>query len=188
MISTNDLRSGVVIDIDGVLYRIIEAQHVKPGKGSAFVRVKMKRLSDGASIETTFRAGEKVKQAYLEGKDMQYLYNDGDTYYFMDTHTYDQVGIPAEVVGDAAKFMKEDTTVRIYYYEGNPLSVELPTFVELEVVDTDPGLRGDTAAGGSKPATLETGAVVQVPLFIKIGDVLKIDTRTGEYVERVRSK
>ncbi len=188
MISTNDLRSGVVIEVDGVLYRIVEAQHVKPGKGSAFVRVKMRRLSDGALIDTTFRAGEKVKQAYLEPKDMQYLYNDGEFYYFMDTHTFDQVAVPAEVIGDAVKFLKEDMEVRMYYYQGSPISVELPTFVELEVVETDPGVRGDTVSGGSKPATLETGAVIQVPLFIKIGDVVKVDTRTGEYVERVRSK
>ncbi|NPV88688.1 elongation factor P [Coprothermobacteraceae bacterium] len=185
MISTNDLRSGIIIDMDGVLYLIVSAQHVKPGKGSAFVRVKMKRLSDGSTLEQTFRAGEKVQRAFVETKQMQYLYNDGEHYVFMDMATYEQVTLAGDIIEDVRLWLKEGMTVNVQFYQGKAVGVEVPTFVELAVVETEPGVRGDTAQGGSKPAKLETGAVVQVPLFVTEGDIVRVDTRTGEYVERI---
>jgi elongation factor P len=185
MISTNDFRTGVKIEVDGELYSVIEFQHVKPGKGAAFVRTKLRNLRTGAVIERTFRAGEKVPQVRVERREMQYLYNDGENYVFMDTSNYEQLSLRKEQLEDAAKFLKEDMVVYVLLHEGETIGVELPNFVDLKVVRTEPGVRGDTVSGGSKPATLETGAVVQVPLFIEEGDVIRIDTRTGEYMERV---
>ncbi|KYO65829.1 MULTISPECIES: elongation factor P [Thermovenabulum] len=185
MISTNDLRPGVTVEIDGEVYVVVEFQHVKPGKGAAFVRTKIKNVKTGQVFERNFRAGEKLNRAILERKNMQYLYETDGTYYFMDTQTYEQVPLTKEQLGDALKFLKENLEVMVVFYEGKAIGIELPTFVDLKVVETEPGFRGDTATGGSKPATLETGAVVQVPLFVEIGDVVRIDTRTGEYLSRV---
>ncbi|MBE3555971.1 MAG: elongation factor P [Firmicutes bacterium] len=185
MISSNDFRPGVNIEVDGELWQVVEFQHVKPGKGSAFVRTKLKNLKTGAVQERTFRAGEKVPRAAVETREMQYLYNDGEYYTFMDTNSYEQIQIPASQLEYERKFLKENTNVYVVMYDGNPIGVDLPNFVELEVVETDPGLRGDTATGGSKPATVETGYTVQVPFFINRGDRIRIDTRTGEYLERV---
>lgn len=185
MISTNDLRPGVTVEIDGEVYVVVEFQHVKPGKGAAFVRTKIKNVKTGQVFERNFRAGEKLNRAILERKNMQYLYETDGTYYFMDTQTYEQVPLTKEQLGDALKFLKENLEVMVVFYEGKAIGIELPTFVDLKVVETEPGFRGDTATGGSKPATLETGAVVQVPLFVEIGDIVRIDTRTGEYLSRV---
>ena len=187
MATTADFRNGMVLDLDGVAYKIVEFLHVKPGKGGAFVRTKLKNVETGAVIERTFRAGERVEEIRLERSDAQFLYGDGDLYHFMDMETYDQFALPAERVGDAKNFMKENAHVQIMLRDGQPFLIELPTHVVLTVTHTEPGVRGDTAQGGSKPATLETGLVVNVPLFIEEGDALKIDTRTGEYVERVSS-
>lgn len=185
MISAGDFKKGVTIELDGQIYTIVDFQHVKPGKGAAFVRTKIKNVVTGAVLERTFNPTEKVEEAHIERKDMQYLYNDGNFYYFMDTETYEQLPLSKEVVEDAMKFLKENMIATVKSYKGKVFSVEPPTFVELKVVETEPGFKGDTATGGSKPATVETGAVIQVPLFINVGDVLKIDTRTGEYIERV---
>ena len=184
MISTNDLRTGMTVEIDGDVFMVVDFQHVKPGKGAAFVRTKIKNVKTGQSFERTFRAGEKLNRATIERKTMQYLYPDGDTYNFMDTQTFEQIPLTTEQLGDAAKFLKENMEVMEMFYEGISIGVELPTFVELVVTDTDPGFKGDTATGGNKPATLETGALVQVPLFININDVIRVDTRTGEYLSR----
>ncbi|MCL6630353.1 MAG: elongation factor P, partial [Armatimonadetes bacterium] len=168
------------------IYTIIEFQHVKPGKGGAFVRSKLKNVKTGAVIDKTWRAGEKMEQAVLERRPMQYLYSmDGD-YYLMDMETYDQISVGVEAFGDAIKYLKENQEVTALMHENNIIGVELPFTVELEVAETDPGVRGDTASGGSKPATLETGAVIQVPFFINVGDVIKVDTRTDAYLERVK--
>ncbi len=185
MISTNDFRNGMTIDLDGVLYNILFFQHVKPGKGGAFVRTRLKNLKTGAVIEKTFRAGEKVELALLDKRSMQYLYREGSRYHFMDMETYEQIALEESEVGEAALYIKEGVVVNMPLYEGKPVGVEPPIFVELEVTETSPGVKGDTASGGSKPATLETGAVIQVPLFIEKGNVVKVDSRTGEYVERV---
>lgn len=185
MISTNDFRTGLTIELDGEVYQVIDFQHVKPGKGSAFVRSKLKNMRTGAVIDKTFNAGEKVPRAHIERREMQYLYNDGNDYYFMDMESYDQVGLNKEQLENTIKFLKENMTIQLLYFKGEPIGVDLPNFVELEVVETAPGVKGDTAAGGTKPATLETGAVVQVPFFINVGDVLQIDTRTGHYIKRV---
>nr|PZN04791.1 MAG: elongation factor P [Bacillota bacterium] len=185
MISTNDLRPGVTVEIDGEVYVVVDFQHVKPGKGAAFVRTKIKNVKTGQVFERNFRAGEKLNRAVVERKSMQYLYQDGDTYYFMDNKTYEQIPLSKEQLGDAVLYLKENLEVMVMFYEGVPIGVDLPTFVELTVVDTEPGFKGDTATGGSKPATLETGAVIQVPLFIEKGDVVRVDTRTGEYLSRV---
>lgn len=185
MISTNDFRTGVKIEVDGELYSVIEFQHVKPGKGAAFVRTKLRNLRTGAVIERTFRAGEKVPQVRVERREMQYLYNDGENYVFMDTSNFEQLSLSRDKLEEQARFLKDDMLVYVLLYEGETIGVELPNFVDLKVVHTEPGVRGDTATGGSKSATLETGAVVQVPLFIEEGDVVRIDTRTGEYIERV---
>lgn len=184
MISTNDFRTGVTIEVDNDIYSVVDFQHVKPGKGSAFVRTKLKNVRTGAVVERTFNAGEKLPRARVDRREMQYLYNDGESFNFMDNQNYEQISITKEQLGDIVKFLKENTNVYILLYQGAVIGVELPNFVELEVVETAPGIKGDTASGGSKPATLETGAVVQVPFFIEVGDVLQIDTRTGSYLKR----
>lgn len=185
MISAGDFRNGITLEMDGNIYQIIEFQHVKPGKGAAFVRTKLKNIINGGVVEKTFRPTEKFPQARIERVDMQYLYSDGDLYYFMNVETYDQIALNDDMVGDALKFVKENEMVKVCSHNGNVFSVEPPLFVELEVTDTEPGFKGDTATGASKPATVETGAVVMVPLFVETGDKLKIDTRTGEYLSRV---
>lgn len=185
MISTNDFRTGVTIEIDGQPWVVVEFQHVKPGKGSAFVRAKIKNVITGSVLERTFNAGEKLPRAHIERREAQYLYGMGDELTFMDVTTYEQVTLSREVVGQGVLYLKENTNVYIMSYEGRVIGVEIPNFVELEVVETEPGFKGDTATGGTKQAKLETGAVVKVPLFVNVGDVLKIDTRTGEYIERV---
>jgi len=186
MASTTDFRNGLVIKFDGDLYTMVEFQHVKPGKGGAFVRTKLKNVKTGRVIDHTFRAGEKVEDVRLEKKPMQYLYGGEDEFGFMDNNTYDQIVCPESVVGEASQFMKESMNVEILFHGKEPIGVDLPIFVELEITKTDPGIRGDTASGGSKPATLETGFVVQVPLFLEEGEKVKVDTRTGSYVERVK--
>ena len=184
MISAGDFRNGITLEIDGNVYQIMEFQHVKPGKGAAFVRTKIKNVMNGGVVEKTFRPTEKCPQARIDRKDMQYLYEDGDLYYFMDTETYDQVALNSETVGDALKFVKENEMCKICSHNGSVFSVEPPLFVELEITETEPGFKGDTATGASKPATVETGATVAVPLFVNQGDKIKIDTRTGEYLSR----
>ncbi|GAB4283792.1 MAG: elongation factor P [Coriobacteriia bacterium] len=184
-VSTNNFKNGMCILYDGKRWIIQEFQHVKPGKGGAFVRTKLKELETGRVVDVTFRAGEKVDDVRVETKRMQYLYNNGAAYHFMDTATYEQVELPADFVGDAAKWLKENDEVEILTADGDMIGVEPPMFVELTVTETDPGFKGDTVQGGTKPATLETGAVVQVPMFVEVGDTLKIDTRDGRYVTRV---
>ncbi len=183
-VSTAEFKKGLKIEFDGEPYTIVDFQHVKPGKGGAFVRTKLKHMRLGRVIDNTFRAGEKVELVDFDEKGMQYLYKD-ERYHFMDLETYDQISLSSDEVGDARDFLKENIEVEILFIDGSPVSVELPNFIELTVVKTDPGIRGDTASGGSKPATLETGAVVQVPLFLNEGDVVKVDTRSGEYLGRV---
>ena len=185
MISAGDFRNGMTLEIDGNVCQIIEFQHVKPGKGAAFVRTKIKNVINGGVVEKTFRPTEKFPAARIDRVDMQYLYADGDLYNFMNTETFDQIALNSDTVGDALKFVKENEICKICSYNGNVFSVEPPLFVELEVTDTEPGFKGDTATGATKPATLETGATINVPLFVNIGDKLKIDTRTGEYLSRV---
>lgn len=185
MISAGDFRNGVTLEIDGNIFQIIEFQHVKPGKGAAFVRTKLKNIISGGVVERSFRPTEKFPTARIDRVDMQYLYSDGDLYYFMNTESYDQIALAKDVIGDALKFVKDNEMVKVCSHKGNVFSVEPPLFVELEVTDTEPGFKGDTATGASKPATVETGATVNVPLFVEIGDKLKIDTRTGEYLSRV---
>ncbi|MCR5100628.1 MAG: elongation factor P [Butyrivibrio sp.] len=184
MISASDFRNGITIEIEGNVCQIIEFQHVKPGKGAAFVRTKLKDIINGGVTEKTFRPTEKFPQARIDRKDMQYLYSDGDLYNFMDTETYEQIALNQDVIGDALKFVKENEMVKINSYNGNVFAVEPPMFVELEITDTEPGFKGDTATGATKPATVETGAQVAVPLFIEQGEKIKIDTRTGEYLSR----
>jgi elongation factor P len=183
---TSDFRNGLSIIKDNDIYTIVEFQHVKPGKGGAFVRTRLRNLRTGSTLEHTFRAGEKMEQAILDRSKMNFLYNQGDEYVFMDMESFDQVTIPASAIGEQIKFLRDNTEVEVCAHNGKILSVELPFFMEFEVTETDPGLRGDTASGGSKPATLETGAVINVPLFINVGDRLKVDTRTGTYLERVK--
>ncbi|MBR2453431.1 MAG: elongation factor P [Clostridia bacterium] len=185
MVVAGDFKNGITFEMDGQVLQVIEFQHVKPGKGAAFVRTKLKNVITGAVIERTFSPTDKYENAYVDRKEMQYLYNDGDLYYFMDTETYDQLPLNADKLPDNFKFVKENMLCKIISYKGNVFAVEPPTFVELEVADTEPGVRGDTATGASKFATLETGATIRVPLFVNTGDVLKVDTRTGEYLERV---
>ena len=185
MISAGDFRNGITLEMEGSVYQIIEFQHVKPGKGAAFVRTKLKNIISGGVVEKTFRPTEKFPQARIDRVDMQYLYSDGDLYYFMNTETYDQIALNDETIGDALKFVKENEMVKVCSHNGNVFAVEPPLFVELGVTDTEPGFKGDTATGATKPATVETGATVQVPLFVETGDKLKIDTRTGEYLSRV---
>lgn len=184
MVSASDFRNGVTIEVDGNVCQIIEFQHVKPGKGAAFVRTKLKDIINGGVTERTFRPTEKFPQARIERKDMQYLYSDGDLFNFMDTESYEQMAINSEIVGDSLKFVKEEEMVKINSYNGNVFAIEPPMFVELEITETEPGFKGDTATGASKPATVETGAQVSVPLFVNQGDKIKIDTRTGEYLGR----
>lgn len=185
MITTADFRNGITLDLDGTLYTLVYFQHVKPGKGGAFVRTRLKNLKTGAVIEKTFRAGERVELAILDKRRMQYLYRDGTNYLFMDLDTYEQLPISEEEVGETAKYLVEGVTVEVPLYEGKPVGVEPPVFVDMEVVETAPGVKGDTASGGSKPATLETGLVINVPFFIEVGNRVRVDTRSGEYVERV---
>ncbi len=184
-IDTSQFKNGLKIELDGDPFVITYFQHVKPGKGGAFVRTKVKNLITGRSVEKTFRSGEKVGEADVEEREMQYLYHDGSDLVFMDTGSYDQIPISEEAVGDALHFLKENTQVEILFWKGKPINIELPAFVELTITQCDPGVKGDTASGATKPATLETGAMIQVPLFIKEGENIRVDTRTGEYVERV---
>ena len=185
MISASDFRNGITIELDGNVCQIIEFHHVKPGKGAAFVRTKLKDVINGGVTERTFRPTEKFPQARVDRKDMQYLYADGDLFNFMDTETYEQIALNSDVVGDALKFVKENEMVKVNSYNGNVFAIEPPLFVELEITETEPGFKGDTATGATKPATVETGAQVNVPLFVSTGDKIKIDTRTGEYLSRV---
>ena len=185
MISAGDFRNGITLEMEGNIYQIVEFQHVKPGKGAAFVRTKLKNIINGGEVEKTFRPTEKFPQARIDRVEMQYLYSDGDLYHFMNTETYDQIALNEDAIGDSLKFVKENEMVKICSHNGNVFAVEPPLFVELEVTDTEPGFKGDTATGATKPATVETGAVVYVPLFVETGDKLKIDTRTGEYLSRV---
>ena len=184
MITAGDFRNGVTFEMDGNVYPIIEFQHVKPGKGAAFVRTKIRNVISGAVTEKTFNPNDKYPTAYIERKDMQYLYEDGDVYYFMDLETYEQIPISANVLGDGFRFVKENMDCKVLSYKGNVFGVEPPNFVELEVTKTDPGFAGNTATNATKPATLETGAEIKVPLFINEGEMIRIDTRTGEYMER----
>lgn len=184
MISSNDFRSGVVVTLDGDLYVIVASQHVKRGRGSAYVRAKVRNLKSGAITERTFNAGERVPHAFLERREMQYLYHQEDEFVFMDQRSYEQASLRDDLLGDATRYLKDNTVVTVVYYEDRPIAVELPNSVDLIVAETAPGIRGDTAAGGSKPARLETGVVVQVPLFVQVGDAIRVDTRTGEYLER----
>ena len=185
MISAGDFRNGVTLEMEGNIYQIIEFQHVKPGKGAAFVRTKLKNIINGGVVEKTFRPTEKFPQARIDRVEMQYLYTDGDLFHFMNIETYDQIALNKDAIGDALKFVKENEMVKICSHNGNVFAVEPPLFVELEVTETEPGFKGDTATGATKPATVETGAVVYVPLFVETGDKLKIDTRSGEYLSRV---
>jgi elongation factor P len=186
MYSTADFRKGLRIEIENKPYLIVDFQHVKPGKGGAFVRTKLKNLINGRVTDQTFRSGEKVGRPDLEEKDMQFLYREGEKFVFMDNESYDQVELSADQVGEQAQFLQENINLKILNYRQEPIGLELPTFVELTVTATDPGFKGDTASGGNKPATLETGFVIQVPLFIAEGDKLRIDTRTGAYIERAK--
>jgi elongation factor P len=182
--TTNDLKTGMTLNIDGQLWNVVEFQHVKPGKGGAFVRTKLKNVMSGKVVDRTFNAGVRVEQANVDRREMQYLYREGDDFVFMDTQDYDQPHIPAVVVGDAANYLLEEQNAVVAFNDGNPLYVELPAAVELTIRQTDPGLQGDRSTGGTKPATLETGAQVQVPLFITTGEKVRVDTRTGQYLGR----
>lgn len=186
MISTADFRSGARILVDGEPYYIVEFQHVKPGKGGAFVRTKLKNYKTGNVIDKTFRSGERFEEPNLEEREMQFLYATGETYTFMDTETFEQFSYEKKQLGENADLLKENMVAKILLYEHQPIAVELPTFIELKVISAEPGVRGDTASGGSKPAVVETGAVIKVPLYLEPGEVIRIDTRTREYVERVR--
>ena len=185
MISAGDFRNGLTLEIDGNVVQILDFQHVKPGKGAAFVRTKLKNVINGGVIEKTFRPTEKFPAARIDRVDMQYLYADGDLFNFMNTETYDQIALNTDTVGDALKFVKENDVCKVCSYNGSVFAIEPPMFVELEITDTEPGFKGDTAQGATKPAIVETGAKVMVPLFVEIGNKIKIDTRTGEYLSRV---
>ncbi|MFU0827823.1 MAG: elongation factor P [Lachnoclostridium sp.] len=185
MISAGDFRNGLTIELEGNIYQVIEFQHVKPGKGAAFVRTKLKNIKSGGVVEKTFRPTEKCPQAHIDRSDMQYLYRDGDLYYFMDVNTFDQIALNKEAVGDALKFVKENEMVKMLSHNGEVFAIEPPLFVELVITDTEPGFKGDTAQNATKPAVVETGATVYVPLFVEQGDKISIDTRTGEYLKRV---
>jgi len=184
MITAGDFRNGVTFELDGQVFQIVEFQHVKPGKGAAFVRTKLKNVITGATVERTFNPTDKMENAHIERKDMQYMYKDGELFYFMDMETYDQIPLNTQTVGDTLRFVKEEIIVKVLLYKGNVIGIEPPFFVELKITETEPGFRGDTATGATKPATVETGATVKVPLFINEGEVIRIDTRTGEYMER----
>ena len=185
MISAGDFRNGITVEMDNGIFQIIEFQHVKPGKGAAFVRTKLKNIVNCGVVEKSFRPTEKFPQARIDRKDMQYLYNDGDLFYFMDTESFDQIALNPDTIGDALKFVKENEMVKVCGHNGNVFAVEPPLFVELEITETEPGFKGDTATGATKPATVETGAMVLVPLFVNQNDVIQIDTSTGEYMKRV---
>jgi elongation factor P len=187
MISSNDFRNGVTIVIDGNLWTVIEFLHVKPGKGSAFVRTRLKNVKTGATVERTFRAGEKLERATVDNRDMAMLYNDDDGYHFMDNETYENFTLGRDLIGDPADFLKDGMRIAVQFHDGTPIGADLPAHVELRVEETDPGFKGDTATGTTKPAKLETGATVQVPLFVNPGDVIKIDTRDRRYIGRVQS-
>ncbi len=184
MITAGDFRNGITFEMDGVVYQIIEFQHVKPGKGAAFVRAKIRNVKSGSIVERTFNPSDKFELARMEKKDMQYLYADGDLYYFMDVETYDQLPLNSNQLGDSLEFVKENEIVQILSYKGDIFGVEPPNFVVLEITHTEPGFAGNTANGATKPATVETGAQIKVPLFVNIGDLVRVDTRTGEYMER----
>ena len=184
MISTNDFRTGTTVEIDGGAWQVVDFQHVKPGKGAAFVRAKLKNLKTGAVVERTFNAGEKMPKAHVENRPMQYLYENDGMYTFMDNETFDQIELTREQLGNGLNFLKENMNIGVSFFQGNIIGIELPNSVELVVAETEPGIRGDTATGGSKPATMDTGYVVKVPLFINEGDVLQIDTRSGDYISR----
>jgi elongation factor P len=184
MITAGDFKKGLTVEFDGGVWTIVDFQHVKPGKGAAFVRTKIKNIMTGAVLERTFNPTDKMPRAIIETKEMQYLYSDGDLYHFMDTETFEQIGLTHDQVEDAIPFVKEETNVTVRFFKGAPFSVAAPNFVELKVIETEPGFRGDTATGTTKPATVETGYTVQVPLFVEVGDTLRIDTRNGEYMER----
>jgi elongation factor P len=189
MFSVNDFRTGITIELEGNLYTVVDFQHVKPGKGAAFVRSRLKNVKTGYTVEKTFRGGEKVMRAVVERRPMQFLYSSGDDYTFMDNENYEQITLLKDFIGDGTKWLKDSTEVSVLFHNSGgtdtPIGIDLPNFVELKVVTTEPGFKGDTATGATKPATLETGAVINVPLFINEGDVLQIDTRTGEYLKRV---
>jgi elongation factor P len=185
VISTTDFKNGLTISLDGEIFQIVEFQHVKPGKGGAFVRTKLRNFRSGAQFDRTFRAGEKMEQAILERKSLGFLYSSGDEYVFMDTRTFEQLSLPERLIGDQSLYLKENLEVTVVFYEEDIVAIELPHTVELKVTETDPGLKGDTASGGSKPARLATGATVTVPLFINEGDIVRVDTRSGKYLERV---
>ncbi|MCJ7856491.1 elongation factor P [Lachnospiraceae bacterium NSJ-143] len=187
MISASEFRNGATIEFEGEIFVVLEFQHVKPGKGAAFVRTKIKNLKTGSVVERTFRPTEKMPRAHIDRLDMQYLYNDGDLYHFMNTETFEQIAVNAEQIGDTLKFVKENEMVKILSHEGAVFGIEPPLFVELEITETEPGFAGNTAQGATKPAVVETGATVNVPLFINQGEIIKIDTRTGEYLGRVNS-
>lgn len=184
MITAGDFRNGITFEMDGQVYQVVEFQHVKPGKGAAFVRTKLRNIVAGTTVEKTFNPNDKMPRAHIERKEMEYLYTDGNLYYLMDTETYEQLPLNREQLGDALTFVKENMKITVLSYNDSIFGVEPPTFVELTVVKTEPGFRGDTATGATKPATVETGAVIKVPLFVEEGDVVRIDTRTGEYMER----
>ena len=185
MVSAGDFKNGITLEMDNGIFQIIEFQHVKPGKGTAFVRTKLRNIVSGGVVEKTFRPTEKFPQARIDRNEMQYLYSDGDLFHFMNTENYEQIALNAEQIGDALKFVKENEMVKICSHNGNVFAVEPPLFVELEITDTEPGFKGDTATGATKPAVVETGATVYVPLFVEMNDKIKIDTRTGEYLSRV---
>lgn len=184
MVTAGDFRNGVTFEMDGNVYSIIEFQHVKPGKGAAFVRTKIRNVISGAVTEKTFNPNDKYPTAFIERKDMEYLYNDGDLYYFMDSETYEQLPISPNILGDNFRFVKENMVCKVLSYKGNVFGIEPPNFVELQVTETEPGVKGDTATNVTKPATLETGAEIKVPIFINEGEMIRVDTRTGEYMER----
>jgi len=185
LISTSDFHNGLTIELDGKVYQVIEFQHSKMGRGGALLKTKLRDVENGGIIEKTFRGNEKVAPARVDQREKQYLYRDAEHYIFMDTESYEQIFLTKEQLGDKVDFLKENMILKVSMYDGRPIDIELPIFVELAVAETQPGIRGNTVSGGSKPATLETGAVVQVPLFIDIGDILKVDTRTSEYITRV---
>ncbi len=186
MISTSEFRKGAKIEFKGTPYEIIDFQHVKMGRGGAIVRTKLKNLKTGGIVDETFKSGEKLDTPDLEERSMQYLYREGDMYYFMDTENYEQLPLTPDQLGEAKRFLKENMVVKVLYYSGSPIAVELPIFVELMIAKTEPGVRGDTASGGSKPAVLETGATIKVPFHLNEGDIVKVDTRTSEYIEKVK--
>jgi elongation factor P len=185
-LSTSDFKTGLTIEYEGNVYQIVDFQHVKPGKGGAFVRSRIKNLMTGNTIDKTWRAGDKMDQAIVERRNVDYLYRDGDDLVFMDMEDYEQLTLPAKQIGDAANFLKDNTSVQLVQWKGILLNIELPNTMEFVITQSDPGVRGDTAQGGSKPATIETGAVVTVPLFVNEGETIRVDTRTGQYIERVK--